>query len=160
MNHPLDGEELRDFKESIAEALHLSGEALCRSMCSLPFFLSLSPFVSLSLSLPNSLPPSLSSCQSPVPCECLLVHSSCLHTTVVKQPESDSTNPNISTEYGSGAVGAVFGHEAWEWIVIQGQSPVNCTIAPHICDDKGRRFKKRILSCYCCEIERGFIRVG
>ena len=50
--------------------------------------------------------------------------------------------------YGNGEMRAVLGQRAYEWIVVQSQGPVNCTAAPHICDDKGRR-RRRLLSVCC-----------
>ena len=47
-------------------------------------------------------------------------------------------------KYGSASMEAVLGGQSWEWIVVQNQRPLNCSAAPHICDDKGRR--RRLLS--------------
>jgi len=46
--------------------------------------------------------------------------------------------------YGSASMEAVLGEHSWEWIVVQSQKPLNCSAAPHMCDDKGRR--RRLLS--------------
>ena len=47
--------------------------------------------------------------------------------------------------FGSKEMHEVFGVEATEWIEIVSQGPLNCTEAPHVCDDKGRR-RRRLLS--------------